>query len=350
MTKNYILLLFAAITANCMAQGTDEDFKKHASSRSGSKDLNDTGWIRGGFVSLNLSNSTFSNWAPGGTNSTALIANSSLFAIYKSESGKVMWENYLDLAYGMNRNGKPKIEDPADETKTIRNPFVKNEDKLVFLSKFGRKITDKLYYSALFSLNTQMAPGWGPNDLLRRDNHVSNFMAPGFGYVSVGLDYKPQPWLSIYFSPITAKYTIVREQRLADMGVAGVRPAEYLDFSDTTGGKPPRKSKHGQTFRTEFGWYANISMAKDIAKNINLISRLELFQNYKTLSPRQIDMNWQNTLNMKVNKYITVVLIYQMIWDYDIDTKLDEEGLQRNWQVKNFFGVGFSAKFGDKLD
>ena len=52
---------------------------------------------------------------------------------------------------------------------------------------------------------------------------------------------------------------------------------------------------------------------------------------------------------MKVNKYITVALINQMIWDYDVDTVSDEEGVQRNIQLKNFFGVGFSAKFGDKL-
>jgi hypothetical protein len=38
-----------------------------------------------------------------------------------------------------------------------------------------------------------------------------------------------------------------------------------------------------------------------------------------------------------------------VIWDYDVDTIAEEEGTQRNWQLKNFFGVGFSARFGDKL-
>jgi hypothetical protein len=185
---------------------------------------------------------------------------------------------------------------------------------------------------------------------LRRDNHVSNFLAPAFGYLSAGIDYKPQPWLSIYASPLTAKYTLVREQRLADLGVGGLTPAERNDFSDTINGKQPRISKHAEKFRVEIGWYVNISLIRDIAKNINLKSRLELFQNYKTVAINKIDVNWQTTLNMKVNKYVTVVLIYQMIYDYDIDTRLDEIGIQRNWQAKNFFGVGFSAKFGDKLE
>jgi hypothetical protein len=78
-----------------------------------------------------------------------------------------------------------------------------------------------------------------------------------------------------------------------------------------------------------------------------------LFKNYTTLPSgnafEQIDLNWQNTLNMKVNKYISVVIINQVIWDYDVDINSSLEGTQRNWQLKNFFGVGFSAKFGDKL-
>ena len=205
MKKTLILCVSIASFIVGYSQGADEDVKKHASARPGNRDILDTCWIKGGFFSMNLSNATFSNWSQGGTNNSAIIANSSLFAIYKSKSGKDIWENYLDMAYGLTRNGKAKIKDPADPDKTITNPFVKNEDKLVFLTKYGRKINDKLNYSALFSLNTQFKQGWTPTDILRRDNHVSNFLAPGFGYLSVGLDYKPIPWLSISFSPITAK-------------------------------------------------------------------------------------------------------------------------------------------------
>ncbi len=199
----------------------------------------------------------------------------------------------------------------------------------------------------MFSLNTQMFQGWAKEDVFRENNHVSNFMAQGFGYLSVGLDYKPTSYFSFYFSPVTAKYTIVREQRLADLGLYGVRAAEF-DYSDTVGGKAPVMTRKGETFRTEFGWYANIFFKKDIAKNINLQSRLELFNNYQNFG-QNVDVNWQNTLNMKVNKYITVSLINQMIYDYDVDTNPSEDGSQIRIQVKNFFGVGFSAKFGDKL-
>lgn len=341
-----IIAFFSLSSIN--AQSSDEDIKKKAAETITTKDIKDTGWVRGGFFSTNISNTTFSNWSQGGTNNTSIIASSSLFAIYRDEKGKQIWENYLDLAYGLMRNGTDKIDDPSNPGQKISNPFIKNEDKLVFLSKYGRKINDKLNYSVLFSLNTQMFPGYDATDVLRQNSHVSNFLAQGFGYLSVGIDYKPEKYISIYASPLTAKYTILREQRLADLGLYGMKPAEF----DTTGaylGNPPKKLKDGQTFRKELGWYINVTFNKDIAKNIGLQSRLEFFQNYETLQPNRIDVNWQNTLNMKVNKYITVALINQLIWDYDVDTVSDEEGVQRNFQLKNFFGVGFSAKFGDKL-
>jgi hypothetical protein len=345
--KRYTILLLMFASATAIAQSKDEDVKKKAAEGTKIKEIKDTGWVRGGFFSTNLSATSFSNWSQGGTNNMALVANSSLFAIYRSADGKGIWENYLDMAYGVIRNGESKIQDPGDPEKRIKNPFVKNEDKLVFLTKYGRRISDKLNYTAMLSLNTQMLPGWAADDILQRNSHVSNFMAQGFGYLSIGIDYKPRPHLSVYASPLTAKYTLVREQRLADLGLYGVRGAEYETDSS---GAVIRKIRDGQKLRTELGWYINITFNKEVAKNITYQSRLEFFENYNDVPAfRQIDMNWQNTVNMKVNKYVSVVLINQVIWDYDVDTRGAEEGLQRNWQLKNFFGVGFSAKFGDKL-
>ena len=346
MRRLITLLSFLAFSFCGMAQ--DDDVKKQAAAGHNILQTSDSGWKCGGFFGTNFSNTTFSNWAGGGTNNNAVVANASLFAIYRSKDTQGIWETYLDMAYGVIRNGAATIDDPANPTQTVKNPFVKNEDKLVLLTKYGRRLEDHLNYSGLVSLNTQMFPGYAASDILHRNNHVSNFLAQGFGYISIGLDYKPTNYFSVYMSPITAKYTIVREQRLADLGLYGVRPAEY-DYSDTAGGRPPVKTRNGQTIRTEFGWYVNVQFNKEVMKNITWQSRLELFQNYRTNAADHIDVNWQNTINMKVNKYVTVSLINQVIWDYDVDTDPVAEGIQRKWQLKNFFGVGFSAKFGDKL-
>ncbi|MBC7424960.1 MAG: DUF3078 domain-containing protein [Bacteroidia bacterium] len=340
--KAALALLFFVHSFSVSAQ--DDDVKKKASEANVIKEVADTGWKKGGFFNTNISNTTFSNWAQGGTNNVAFIASTSLFAIY--HKGVATWESYLDAAYGIVRNGKSRMDDPRTpgnvSDREIKNPFIKNEDKLVFLTKYGRKINDRFNYSALASLNTQLFPGYEAEDIFREKPIISNLMAQGFGYVSIGIDYKPTSYFSIYASPLTLKYTAVLDQRLADAGAYGVSGAEY----DTTSGTAVR-TKKGSQLRLELGCYLNLNFKKDIAKNINLQSRLELFNNYKTMG--NIDVNWQNTLNMKVNKFVTVSLIHQMLYDDDIDTNPVEEGIQRRLQMKSFFGVGFSAKFGDKL-
>ena len=59
----------------------DDELKKKAAEKAALKNIKDTGWIKGGFFSTNISNTTFSNWSQGGTNNTGLISNANLFAI-----------------------------------------------------------------------------------------------------------------------------------------------------------------------------------------------------------------------------------------------------------------------------
>lgn len=338
--KNMHWLTWVGLSLFCLNVNAqvDEDVKKKAAEKNTIKEPKKYGWSKGGFFNTNISNTTFSNWAAGGTNNTALLINGNLFAIKKDSHGT--WENYLKASYGVIRNGGAKVVDPNNPGVNRTNPFVKNTDELVLMTKYGRRISDQFNYSVLFNLNTQLFPGWAPEDVFRENSHLSNFLAQGFGYFSLGIDYKPKPFLSVYFSPVTAKYTIVREQRLADLGLYGVEGATY----DTLG----NRLTAGKKYRTELGWYTNIFFNKDVMKNVNIQSRLELFNNYKTLGI--IDVNWQTLVNMKVNKYLTVSFINQMLYDNDIDVNNNpEDGIQRRLQLRNFFGVGFSYKFGDEL-
>lgn len=85
-------------------------------------------WKKGGFSALNFNTLGLTNWAAGGVSSNSVTAMGNLFANYKK--GNIEWVNNLDLAYGLIQN--------RDET------FRKNEDKIDFLTKYGRKATKKL--------------------------------------------------------------------------------------------------------------------------------------------------------------------------------------------------------------
>lgn len=283
-------------------------------------------WTKGGVVGFNFAQSSFTNWAAGGENALSGTALLSVFSNYKKE--KTTWDNTLDLAYGMIQSGKA--------------PMRKNEDKIDFSSKYGHIIKEShWYYSALVNFKSQFANGYNyPND----STVISHFMAPGYVLGAIGLDYKPNDYLSLFISPVTSKTTIVSDSRLADAGAYGVEKAEY----DTAG----VKIKDGQMVRSEFGGYIKFTYKKDIFKNVNFATKLELFSNYLN-NPQNIDVNWENIIGLKVNKFISASITTNMIYDHDIPVPVERKDASGatymstgpRLQFKEVFALGFSYKF-----
>lgn len=334
MKKSVIISLAFSFSMLTFAQ-QEKVKKKAAETKITDKEFKE-GWTRGGFININGSNVVFSNWAAGGSGSTGALFNASLFAIKKK--GNCLWENYLDVAYGVIQNGPFKVDDPSGRLNNpndsnsgvaqVTNPFVKSEDKVIFQTKYGKKINEKANYAALFNLNTQLFPGYRPEDKFRQELPVSDVLSQTFGYASIGIDYKPKNDLSIFISPITLKYTYVHNDRLTKA------------FGNDS----------LQNLRLEMGWYLNAQFKKDIMKNVSLQTRLELFNSYHPdYLFKRIDVAVQNTINMKVNKIITVSLLTQLLYDDDIDVNPETDGKQVALQLKHFTGIGISYKFGDKL-
>jgi len=282
-------------------------------------------WKKGGIGGINFAQSSFTNWAAGGENALSATALLSVYANYKKD--KTTWDNTLDLAYGMIQSGKA--------------PLRKNEDKIDFSSKYGRHIKEsKWYYSALVNFKSQFDAGYNfPND----STVISRFLSPGYVLGAIGFDYKPKDYLSFFISPVTSKTTIVADAKLADAGAYGVAKAEY----DTAG----VKIKDGQMVRSEFGGYLRFTFKKDIFKNVNFATKLELFSNYLN-NPQNIDVNWENIVGLKINKYLSASISTNMIYDHDIPVTVTEDvnGLPvtrtgPRLQFKQVLAVGFSYKF-----
>ena len=73
-------------------------------------------WKKGGVASVNMSQSSFTNWAAGGDNNVNLIALLSVYANRKTTISN--WENNIDLGYGLQRSGN--------------DPTKKSEDRIEF--------------------------------------------------------------------------------------------------------------------------------------------------------------------------------------------------------------------------
>jgi Protein of unknown function (DUF3078) len=268
-------------------------------------------WKKGAVVGINLSQTSLTNWQGGGQNSLAANALFSGFTNYKK--GRNVWDNSLDLGYGLLQQGNSKL--------------IKSDDKIDFNSKYGRYAFKHWYYSALLNFKSQMAPGYNyPNDSVV----ISRFLAPAYILASIGMDYKPNDYFTMYISPITQKTTIVNDSKLNEVGAYGV--------------------DSGKVIRSEYGAYARFQYQKDVFTNVNFKTKLELFSNYLN-NPQNIDVNWETLLSMKVNKYISATFSTTLIYDHDINIPVDKnndgvvEKSGPRVQFREVLGVGLSYKF-----
>lgn len=272
------------------------------------KDESDTSnrtWKKGGIYSLNVSQASLNNWAAGGDN-FSLSVNSllSLFAFHKKE--KHSWDNTFDFNLGY------------VNTTTLGGR--KNDDRFDLLSKYGYALTSKLNAAGIFNLRSQFFRGYTFQD--NGKTLSSTFLAPGYLLLGAGLDYRLTKNLSIFFSPATARWVIVRDTALSNKGLYGVTP--------------------GKTSNLEFGAFATINYLKEISPDITYKGRLDLFSNYRR-NPQNVDLFMSNILNIKLYKILSATWGVDLI--YDDDVKLFGPGQSSpGLQVKSLVGIGLMIK------
>lgn len=320
-----ILVLIYCLSINYNLFAQEEELKSNVETLK-PKELDTLdGWKKGGTSTLTFAQVSLSNWASGGQNSVSLNSALNLFANLKR--GHALWENNLDLGFGLVKQNGESVK--------------KSDDRIDFSSKYGRKIGESktLYYAGFMSFRSQFAPGYNyPNDSVK----ISNFLAPAYTLIALGIDYKPIENLTLFFAPLTGKITFVNNQTLADAGAFGVEPAIY----DTSG----VKITNGKKIRYEFGGYVRALYKWEISKSAVFTTKLELFSNYVN-NPQNIDVQWETNLLVKVGKYIGMTFGTLLIYDHDVMIAVDNngDGLAAEQgprvQFRQLFGLGFSYKF-----
>jgi hypothetical protein len=305
-------LLFLIVFSIFGASAQDEKVKelKNASDKTIKKDPTDTipkTWKKGGLYGINISQGSLSNWAAGGED-FSLSVNSvlSLFAFYKKD--KHSWDNTFDFNLGY--------------VKTTSLGSRKNDDRIDFLSKYGYALNSKLNVAGLFNFRSQLFKGY------TYDNNAaktlsSAFLSPAYILVSPGLDYKPNANLSIFVSPITARWTIVKDDTLSAKGLYGVDPGKHSNL--------------------EIGAFASINYLKEFNKVITYKGRLDLFSNYKR-NTKNVDLYFTNILNVKLSKILSLTWSVDMIYDDDVRL-FGKNNNGAALQLKSLVGIGLLAKF-----
>jgi hypothetical protein len=281
-----------------------------------------SGWDAGGLISIAFSQTSFTNWAAGGQNTIGLSSLASFHANYRN--GRFRWLNDGQFSYGFQKIGEAKLQ--------------KTTDQIAVTSSAGYKMFDHMFLSFMTNFQTQFQPGYLlPNDSIL----ISRFFAPAYLVVGLGFTYNPTKWFSVFLSPATARLTFVTDQTLADAGAFGVKPATY----DILG----NKLTDGEREHTEIGAYFKGNFSKEVMKNVNVTTSLELFSNYLK-DPQNIIVNWVTFLQFKVNKFISATVNTQLIYDNNIDITIFKEvngvntviGKGPRVQFKDVIGVGLA--------
>jgi hypothetical protein len=271
------------------------------------------GWKFGATGAITLNQAAFVNWSAGGSNSIAFLFNMRFYADYKKD--KHLWQNWVSAEYGLQR-----IFEKGEK-------FTKSADHWELFSKYGYKVYKPLYVAGYVDLHSQFSKTKFP----KTDSVVSRFASPIVFEAAVGLDYVPNDYFSLFFSPVAGKVTYVSDDFIASQGA----------FGNT----PPSKIKK------EFGAVMIASYRQELwKKNISISSILKAYKNYlygtgetRENYRRNIDVDWQTTIGFKVNKFISASIYTQLIWDNDQLIKNKDTGIgERKVQFRDVIGVGLS--------
>jgi hypothetical protein len=148
-------------------------------------------------------------------------------------------------------------------------------------------------------------------------------------------------------SPVAGKVTFVMNQELADKGAFGVKKGYYDQDSIWI---------PGEHIAPAIGVNFIINYKRSIGKNITYTTLLNTFFNYIERHDDDrlpIDVNWENTVNFMITKYISTILFVHLKYDHNTTFPVydDIEGVQTvvdnvpKLQFKESLGIAFIHKF-----
>jgi hypothetical protein len=275
-------------------------------------------WKTGGNYNLNIQQVTLSNWAAGGSSSFALNSGVSLFANYKKDSK--VWDTQLTVNLGFSRQGSRDF------------PTRKTNDNFVFVSNYGRQLSDVMYLTTQLDARAQLLPGYQYSKPAGSEREVrtriSDLLSPGYLQSSTGLNlrktYKNKSKLSVILSPFTGRFTIVMNDSLSNAGAFGVA--------------------RGENVRAEAG----VSLAAGVVdfvlmENVTWKADLNLFSNYESFGNMVVNLN--SIIRLKVNKFISTRIETALIYDEKVLIRQNDGTSRQAIQFQNLINFGISLDF-----
>jgi hypothetical protein len=276
-----------------------------------------TPWDLGGNGTFGFTQTYLNNWKAGGKSAFSFLMVLKGYANYSNS--KLKWENFGEIRNGWIRQGGD-----IDQTQ-------KNDDKFELISRLGVSAFKKWYYSSEVDFVTQFFNGYNYPD---KSKPISSYMSPAKTLIKFGLDYKPNKNLSIFISPLTAKYVFVKDTALIDQTRFGVS-ADRRSF-------------------WEPGFNADLRYKIDLTPRISYETKYKMFLNYQQPF-KKVDINWENTVVAQLTDRINMTFMLYMLYDDNVtfDTGKKDSGgnaiFKPKWQTRELMTIGFSYKISKRI-
>lgn len=250
-------------------------------------------WKHSTILSMNMTQTSYSDWAQGGANSLAyafFLEGKSTYATSSLE-----WGNSYKFAYGQAKIGSQGTR--------------KTDDKIDFESVFVYKLGVYVNPFVSVSLKTQFVEGRKYN-ASGVGTPVSNFFDPAYLTQAAGVGYQPLPEVR------TRLGVAIREIITKNYS------ALYTDDPTTT---------KVEKIKIDGGLESVGELGYNIMENVALTSTLNIFWPIKNI--KMTVLRSDNTISAKVNKLLSV--------NFNV-LLLNDPQIQKRTQVKQTLAVGFS--------
>jgi Protein of unknown function (DUF3078) len=270
-------------------------------------------WKRTAGIGLDFGQLAMINPKIGAGENRLNIGGAATFAAnYKQ--GRIAWDNGLAAIFGVQKLGTGTTL--AYGINATNKPFQKSADEFRASSKFGYGLKEggKWFLAADLSFLTQLTATYDNNLLTDKSGKgaVAEFMSPAIATAALGIDYKPMPKISFFFSPVSWRAVVVNNNGIS------VRPIGKTTVGESFGIAKGNKmnSSAGALLRTVY----TDKLAKD---KLVISSNLALFGAYKAGSGVKLD--WANTIGWEIYKGLQLSLGVNAFYDKEIQVQVSDK-------------------------
>jgi hypothetical protein len=312
------ITLFAALTAQAQTDKSANAESNEAIRKQGEIDITKLpdGWDKGGNMLLGFNYTNVNYWV-GASQKYNAVFNGALNYKADRKYGRTLWKNMANYAYTSQANP------------TTDGAFRTSSDMLLLSSMYAPQIRPKWFYAGNFDLRTQLfnSFNYASNRTLQSNGdsaysktQTGSFMTNGIIRVGVGIMYRPNKHISIYYSPLTANISTKLGGWADGIKVGNVEANKTINFG------------LGSLARID---YVNSWKTPTPLGTVTYTSRMDLFTDYLDKPFTVVDFDWLNAVGFNLTKWISVAGQFNF--------RYYERTLQR-LQNQNMIGLGFTYK------